>query len=320
MYDDHDAVTACAAHGPLYVSCVDRRSYLSTLEKTPILSITFPCKVTKPHIRFVFATFNPRAQKPPPRVQRFRAQKNVPPPPSVQLKHAVSVMISSNLIPASLLRLRAHSIQSPFLLLRTPPFSTTQFSTTSKAFALGRPSQEKTDGYLLESSQAAALLRKQLPQRTGVLAIKQGMTALFQPTGERIPCTVLQLDRVQVMGVKTVQRHGYWAVQVGLGYKKPENTKKPMLGHFHVSGVSPKSDIAEFRVKGEEGLLPAGTILKPDHFTEGQYVDVRANCKGKGFAGVRPRFKEDINIHYKLIICGIGYETSWLWWSTCIPR
>lgn len=186
--------------------------------------------------------------------------------------------MNSHLIPRCL---RAQ----PVLLAHRIPIAAAPFSTTPKVFALGRPSQEKTDGYLLESSQAAALLRKQLPTRVGVVATKIGMTALYQPTGERIPCTVLQLDRVQVMGVKRADKHAYWAVQVGTGYRKPENITKPMLGHFYACGVSPKSNIVEFRVKGEEGLLPPRTVLKPDHFVEGQFVDVRANTKGKGFAG-----------------------------------
>lgn len=187
--------------------------------------------------------------------------------------------MNSHLIPTLLRCLRTQPVQ----LEHRIPTLAASFSTTPKASALGRPSQEKTDGYLLESSQAAALLRKQLPARTGVVATKVGMTALYQPTGERIPCTVLQLDRVQVMGVKRADKHPYWAVQVGTGYRK--NISKPMLGHFYACGVSPKSNIVEFRVKGEDGLLPPGTLLKPDHFVEGQYVDVRADTKGKGFAG-----------------------------------
>lgn len=59
-----------------------------------------------------------------------------------------------------------------------------------------------------------------------------------------------------------------------------------MLGHFELAGVAPKEHLREFRVKNEEGLLPPGTILNADFFIEGQYVDVRANCKGHGFAGV----------------------------------
>ena len=110
----------------------------------------------------------------------------------------------------------------------------------------------------------------------------------YRPDGQRTAGTVLQLDRPEVISHKTAGVHGYWAVQVGSGYKSPKNITKPMLGHFHKYEVSPKEEVAEFRVKGVDGLLPVGTLLKPDHFTVGQYVDVHSDCKGKGFAGVGP--------------------------------
>jgi len=87
-----------------------------------------------------------------------------------------------------------------------------------------------------------------------------------------------------------VDQHGYWAVQVGSGSKDPRNVTRPMLGHFSKAKVAPKRTVREFRVNGEQGLLPPGTIITPDHFVEGQYVDVRANSKGKGFAGVMKRW------------------------------
>ena len=144
----------------------------------------------------------------------------------------------------------------------------------------------------LTSSRAAALERKAytLPPRTGVLAIKKGMTALYSAdTGKRTPCTVLQLDRVQVVAHKTVPKHGYYAVQVGCGWKHPSNVTRPMLGHFAGAGTSPKRHLAEFRVKSAQGLVPVGATLGAAWFQEGQFVDARANCAGKGFAGVSPR-------------------------------
>lgn len=139
---------------------------------------------------------------------------------------------------------------------------------------------------LLEASKSAALLRRNCPNRVGALAYKQGMTAVYKETGERIPCTVLQLDRVQVTATKERSTHGYWAVQVGLGWKNPKNVTRPLLGHYEVCGVAPKKILQEFRVKDQAGLLLPGTQIKADHFIVGQHVDVRANCKGKGFAGV----------------------------------
>ncbi|KAI9681837.1 MAG: 54S ribosomal protein L9, mitochondrial [Trizodia sp. TS-e1964] len=141
---------------------------------------------------------------------------------------------------------------------------------------------------VLTSSTTASLERKAytLPRRTGALAIKKGMTAMYDPiTGKRTPCTVLQLDRVQVISHKTRQKHGYFAVQVGSGWKHPSNVTKPMLGRFAENGVSPKRHLVEFRVRDETGLLGIGESIHASWFQEGQYVDARANCRGMGFAG-----------------------------------
>lgn len=165
-----------------------------------------------------------------------------------------------------------------------------QFSTLSRN-AFGGVKMKRvsssTSPTLLAASKAASLQRRRVPQRVGALAIKVGMTAIYLPNGRRIPVTILQLDRVQVMAVKTPQTHGYWGLQVGLGWRNPKNITKPMLGHFEVCGVAPKKVVKEFRVKDEAGLLKSATVIGADHFIEGQYVDVQANCKGKGFAGVR---------------------------------
>ncbi|GAB1313296.1 54S ribosomal protein L9, mitochondrial [Madurella fahalii] len=134
---------------------------------------------------------------------------------------------------------------------------------------------------------AAALKRKErtTPVRAGVLATKKGMTAFMGRTGARIPCTVLQLDRVQTVLNKTRQQHGYWAVQVGMGERLPGNVGAPMLGYFEAKGIAPKQALAEFRVRDESGLLPVGVQLMPDWFHVGQRVDVRSNSRGMGFAG-----------------------------------
>ncbi|KXX80790.1 hypothetical protein MMYC01_202920 [Madurella mycetomatis] len=134
---------------------------------------------------------------------------------------------------------------------------------------------------------AAALKRKErtTPVRAGVLATKKGMTAFMGRTGARIPCTVLQLDRVQTVLNKTRPQHGYWAVQVGMGERLPGNVGAPMLGYFEAKGIAPKQVLAEFRVRDRSGLLPVGVHLLPDWFYVGQRVDVRSNSRGMGFAG-----------------------------------
>jgi len=147
---------------------------------------------------------------------------------------------------------------------------------------------------VLKSTQQDALERKikadTLPLRTGVLAIKKGMTAIFdQDSGKRTPCTVLQLDRVQVVSHKTRDKHGYFAVQVGSGWRHPRRLTKALLGHFAVNGISSKRHVHEFRVRDEHGLLGVGEIINANWFQEGQYVDARSNTRGMGFAGVIKR-------------------------------
>jgi large subunit ribosomal protein L3 len=147
----------------------------------------------------------------------------------------------------------------------------------------------------LLSSSTAALERRAkantLPLRTGALALKKGMTAIFDTaTGVRTPCTVLQLDRVQVVSHKTRKRHGYYAVCVGHGYRNQKNISKPMLGHYSVQGVSPKRHLHEFRVADRSGLLAVGEEIHANWFMEGQFVDTRSHCKGKGFQGPMKRW------------------------------
>lgn len=140
-------------------------------------------------------------------------------------------------------------------------------------------------------SPEAAHQRRLIRRRTGLLAIKRGMVTYFdETTGDMFPCTVLEVDRVQVTDVRRKETHGYYAVQLGIGNRRVQNVTRPMLGHFARAQVAPKSHIAEFQVKNEKGLLPLGTELKADHFVPGQYVDLQSVTKGKGFAGVMKRW------------------------------
>jgi large subunit ribosomal protein L3 len=130
-----------------------------------------------------------------------------------------------------------------------------------------------------------------LPLRTGALAIKKGMTGMYDPeTAKRIPCTVLQLDRCQVISHKRRDKHGYWAVQVGSGTKEARNVTRPERGHFAAQEVSLKRHLAEFRVKNEDGLPEVGSVITADLFQEGQFVDARAVTRGMGFAGGMKRW------------------------------
>jgi large subunit ribosomal protein L3 len=162
------------------------------------------------------------------------------------------------------------------------------WTTAPKRNKTSRFNQQSAGLPTLEQSPAAALARKArtLPLRTGALAIKKGMTALYDPdTGNRTPCTVVQLDRVQVVAHKTREKNGYFAVQMGAGWKHSSNVTRPVLGHFSGAGVSPKRFVSEFRVLNSDGLLKVGESIGPEWFLEGQFVDTRSNCRGMGFEG-----------------------------------
>ena len=124
--------------------------------------------------------------------------------------------------------------------------------------------------------------------RTGLIAKKLGMSRIFESDGTHVPVTVLSVEDLKVVDVKTLDRDGYTAVQLGTGAIKAKNVSKPLKGHFAKANVEPKKKLAEFRVS-EDCLLSVGDELSVEHFVAGQFVDVCSISKGKGFAGVMKR-------------------------------
>ena len=124
--------------------------------------------------------------------------------------------------------------------------------------------------------------------RSGIIARKVGMTRVFNDAGHHVPVTVLKLDDVQVVAVRSVDQDGYTALQLGAGAAKAKNVTKPMRGHFAKANVLPKSKLAEFRVSDDAVLYP-GASLAASHFVVGQKVDVVGTTQGKGFAGAMKR-------------------------------
>ena len=125
--------------------------------------------------------------------------------------------------------------------------------------------------------------------RTGLIAKKLGMTRLFKDDGTHVPVTVLQLDELQVVDTRSIERDGYTAVQLGAGRAKVKNVTKPNRGHFARAKVEPKKTLREFRVS-PDALLEPGATLSATHFVPGQKIDVTATSKGKGFAGGMKRW------------------------------
>ena len=124
--------------------------------------------------------------------------------------------------------------------------------------------------------------------RSGVIAQKLGMTRVFTEDGLHVPVTVLKIDACQVVDVRTEDKHGYNAVQLGWGTAKVKNVSKPMRGHFAKAKVEPKRKLVEFRVSAD-ALLDIGAEITAEHFVPGQHVDVVGTSIGKGFAGAMKR-------------------------------
>ncbi|MBN2665931.1 MAG: 50S ribosomal protein L3 [Bacteroidales bacterium] len=122
----------------------------------------------------------------------------------------------------------------------------------------------------------------------GLIGKKIGMTSLFDENGRYVACTVLQAGPCVVTQVKTKERDGYSAIQLGFEDKKEKHATKPEIGHFKKANTAPKRKVAEF-TGYEEGQLTVGESLTVEVFRNDNWVDVRGWSKGKGFQGVVKR-------------------------------
>jgi large subunit ribosomal protein L3 len=121
-----------------------------------------------------------------------------------------------------------------------------------------------------------------------IIGKKVGMTQVFDDKGNLIPVTVVEAGPCVVTNVRTVEKEGYSAVQLAFGDVQEKNLNKPQSGIFKKNNLSLKKVIREFRV-ADVAEFSVGQEIKADVFKAGDYVDVSAVTKGKGFAGVIKR-------------------------------
>ena len=122
----------------------------------------------------------------------------------------------------------------------------------------------------------------------GLIGMKVGMTQVFSDKGEVIPVTVIEAGPCTVTEVRTPDRHGYAAVQLGFGAVREARLTRPRLGQFKKRNLSPARHLREFRVDDVQGL-EVGQNLTVSIFEKGRHVDVLGVTKGRGFAGVVKR-------------------------------
>jgi large subunit ribosomal protein L3 len=117
----------------------------------------------------------------------------------------------------------------------------------------------------------------------GLIGKKVGMTSIFDENGKNVPCTVLQAGPCVVTQIKTVEKDGYFAVQLGFEDKKEKHTTKAEMGHFKKVNTTPKRKLIEF-TGFEEGQVKEGEVITAALFAKGK--GFQGVVKRHGFAGV----------------------------------
>ncbi|MDD4291541.1 MAG: 50S ribosomal protein L3 [Clostridia bacterium] len=121
-----------------------------------------------------------------------------------------------------------------------------------------------------------------------IIGKKLGMTQVFTADGTMIPVTVVQAGPCVVTQVKTVERDGYCAIQLGYGEVNKKRLNKPQTGHFTKSGLEPQKVVKEFKLENTQ--LKVGDKVLCDEFKPEEYVDITGTTKGHGFSGVIKRW------------------------------
>ena len=122
---------------------------------------------------------------------------------------------------------------------------------------------------------------------SGLIGKKIGMTSIFDESGKNRPCTVIKVGPCVVTQVRTEDKDGYDAVQLGFDDKTEKSANKAEIGHSKKAGTSVKKKVIEFQ--GFDSEYKLGDVITVDHFEEGEFVDITGTSKGKGFQGVVKR-------------------------------
>jgi len=122
---------------------------------------------------------------------------------------------------------------------------------------------------------------------SGLIGKKIGMTSIFDESGKNMPCTVIKVGPCVVTQVRTMDKDGYDAIQLGFDDKTEKSANKAEIGHSKKAGTSVKKKVIEFQ--GFDSEYKLGDVITVDHFEEGEFVDITGTSKGKGFQGVVKR-------------------------------
>jgi len=122
----------------------------------------------------------------------------------------------------------------------------------------------------------------------GIIGRKVGMTQVFNEKGEAVPATLIEAGPCPIVQVKTQEKDGYTALQLGFGDKREKNLTKPVIGQYKKAGVPARAMLREFLID-DVGEYKAGQEIKVDIFEIGKKVDVVATSIGRGFQGTTKR-------------------------------
>ena len=123
---------------------------------------------------------------------------------------------------------------------------------------------------------------------SGLLGQKIGMTSVYSEQGELVPVSVIKAGPCKIISIRTKEKDGYSALQLGFGEKKDKRVPKPVLGQFKKNELAPMKVLKEFKFPSEPEYK-IGDEITVNLFAEGEKIKVRSRTKGKGFQGVMRR-------------------------------